>query len=904
MSRKPKKRKTTVQKQKAAARRQVMSNTVRAAAVSASSFSRKKNGKTERKSSSENLSQTEKRTEGRKLFRRRPSTGSRGKRDTRRVPAWISPALFFASLVSLDLLFRTIYLGVSSTPVFSEGTMVFTCAWAVLITAVLMLLPVILRRIGMILVDVLFVILTLAHGVMYGIFGNFFSFADMNFAGDGARFFSWDYIGMNLPLIGTIILSLLLMILACCFARRRTKSGKMKWIRPLILLLLAGGALFAIHQEHENMLPDDDHMSWDKIYDSETEAEAYRLFSDSNRCLMMTGLYQYTYRNAQVALGNDTDGIDVSALDRFYDKRATEISGENEMSGIMEGKNLIMVMMESMDSWMITKEYTPNLYQVQQEGVNFKNFYTPLFLSAATFNTEILSQTGLIPAKEGISSNAYSTHAFPLSLAHQFRDCGYTANSFHSASGKIYSRGSIHPNLGFESYNNMYAMNMTDYMLDSQMIGGYDKMVSDDPFFSFLITYSGHGPYSEDLSNISDPHMEEAEAAIKKNKVEGSDDNMKEYTYAIAHAMEADEFVGELMERLEEDDLLDDTVVVFYSDHYGKYMTDRKFLRKIKGVDAKSADLYRTPCMMIGGGLEKKTVSKTCSSLDMVPTIANMFNLPADRSYYAGDDIFGDAGGVVIFPHNKWYDGETYYTGTYDGEMTEEIRATCQDVAQRSQASMDTLRSNYFNSKNYLKSDSAKYNSNYKKQKTSEKSIFIDVNGNDVAAVNFCAKRGYMAGGTTEKFYPDMNVTRGVVVKALWAMAGKPEPEHKEEFIDLPEDDEELVTAIQWASSCGLVSGYKSGKYKPSEPIIRQQMAAMLYRYARYEGFDVKAKGNLKNYTDRSDITRYAVKPIKWALGNHLITGRKDRLEPLENMTRGEFAHMLKAFHEYRSNLS
>ena len=217
---------------------------------------------------------------------------------------------------------------------------------------------------------------------------------------------------------------------------------------------------------------------------------------------------------------------------------------------------------------------------------------------------------------------------------------------------------------------------------------------------------------------------------------------------------------------------------------------------------------------------------------------------------------------------------------------------------------MDTLRSNYFNSKNYLKSDSAKYNSNFKKQKTDEKSIFIDVDENDVAAVNFCAKRSYMEGGTAEKFYPEMSVTRGVVVKALWAMAGKPEPEHKDEFIDLPEDDADLVTAIQWASSSGLVSGYKSGKFKPSEPIIRQQVAAMLYRYAKYEEFDVKARGSLKNYTDRSDITRYAVKPMKWALGNHLITGRKDRLEPLENMTRGEFAHMLKAFHEYRSNLS
>lgn len=313
MSRKPKKRKTTAQKKKAAARRQVMNNPVRAAAVSASAPSEKR------------VRKAEKGIAGKRFFHVRRSNRRNKSRSPRKVPGWISPVLFFASLVSLDLLFRTIFQEVSSTPVFSTGTMVFTSAWAVLITSVLMLLPVILRRIGMILTDVLFVVLAMVHGVMYGIFGNFFSFADMNFAGDGARFFSWDYIGMNLPLIGTLILSLFLMIMACCSARKRAAEGNMKWIRPLIFLLLAGGALFAIHQEHENMLPDDDHMSWDKIYDSETDAEAYRLFSDSNRCLMMAGLYQYTYRNAQVALGNDTDGIDASELDRFYEKRATEI---------------------------------------------------------------------------------------------------------------------------------------------------------------------------------------------------------------------------------------------------------------------------------------------------------------------------------------------------------------------------------------------------------------------------------------------------------------------------------------------------------------------------------------------------------------------------------------------------
>lgn len=895
MSKKSKKKKAQAKKRKAAARREQASRmSVNSAAVS--SVQNELQPETKKPERWKNPLKAHHEFRGEKTERKRKKKASRFR--------WTSPVLFFLSLVSLDVLFRTIFQDAADFPVFSEGAMVFTCAWALLITAVLMLLPAVLRRIGMILVDVVFVLLTLVHGVMYEIFGNFFSFSDMNFAGDGARFFSWDYLTMNFPLVGILLLSLALMILACCTTGARPAGQKKKWIRPLVLLLLIAGSLFAIQNEHENMLPDDDHMSWDKIYDAETDSEAYRLFSDSNRCMMMTGLYQYTFRNAQVAQGTDTDGIDVSALDEFYEKRQTEISGENEMTGMMEGKNLIMVMMESMDTWMITKDYTPNLYKVQNEGVNLENFYTPLFLSAATFNTEIMTQTGLIPAKEGISSNAYSTHAFPLSLANQFRDCGYTANSFHSASGKIYSRGSIHPNLGFESYNNCYAMNMDDYMLDSQMIGGYDKMVSDDPFYSFIITYSGHGPYSSELSNISDPHMEQAKAAVKRSKVTGTEQNMEEYTYAIAHAMEADEFVGDLLDQLEEDDLLEDTVVVFYADHYGKYMTDRKFLREIKGIEKKSAGLYRTPCMMIGGGLEQSSVEKCCSSLDLVPTIVNLFNLPADRSYYAGDDIFGDAGGTVIFPNNRWYDGQTYYSDSYKGEMTEEITETCQEVSQRSQASMDTLRSNYFNSKNYLKSESAVHNTSFKQKRTEEESLFEDVEETDVSAVNFCVKRDYMTGGTKTKFYPNMSVTRGTVIKSLWVMAGKPDPLKEIEYSDLPEDDPDLKCAIQWASSCRLVSGYKSGKFKASEPITRQQVTAMIYNYAKFAGYDMKAKGSLKNYSDRSDITHYARKPIRWALGNYLLSGRKDRLEPLENMTRAEFAHMLKAFHEYRSDQS
>ena len=189
-----------------------------------------------------------------------------------------------------------------------------------------------------------------------------------------------------------------------------------------------------------------------------------------------------------------------------------------------------MVMLESIDTWLLTPEYMPNLYALQQQGTNFVHNYTPLFLSAGTFNTEFISQTGLLPSVTGLSSSIYSTNSFPFSLANLFEGAGYTANSFHSASPDIYSRGSVHVNLGFEAYNNAPTLGMEDYMLDSQLLNGYDLIAPEGQFFSYIITYSGHGPYTDELRNISDPHLEAAQAAVAQSGVTGSEANMKEYT--------------------------------------------------------------------------------------------------------------------------------------------------------------------------------------------------------------------------------------------------------------------------------------------------------------------------------------------------------------------------------------
>src|SRR5690606_17923285 len=111
--------------------------------------------------------------------------------------------------------------------------------------------------------------------------------------------------------------------------------------------------------------------------------------------------------------------------------------------------------------------------------------------------------------------------------------------------------------------------------------------------------------------------------------------------HAIAHAMETDAFIGALMDKLEESGLIEDTVVILFSDHYSKYMTDTEYLLRIKGVS--NTDLLcNTPFMIFSSDIEPRNVHTITSTIDIFPTIVNMFNLGADLTYFVGDDIFAE----------------------------------------------------------------------------------------------------------------------------------------------------------------------------------------------------------------------------------------------------------------------
>lgn len=596
----------------------------------------------------------------------------------------------FGIYTLLSLAFCKLYVGsISSTAI------IFSVLWAMMLTGIVLILPSIVQRIWIILSITISALTCILHAVMYNLFGHFFSFADLLYTEDGMAFFSFSYLKVRkllwIVVIGSIVMSFVLAIFL-----QKKKYSFMKAGVGVVMILLA---VFGINMQHDKIMSNiNTTMAWDVTVQGKSDANAYQTMSDRNRAMAVSGIYQYLYRNFMVSSGLENkmdNGAMYEELDSYFADMSEEVHESNEMTGVFQGKNVFFIMLESIDTWMLTEEYMPNLYSVQQDSINFVNHFSPLYISAGTFNTEFIANTGLIPPTAGVDTNVYVENAFPYSLANCFANEGYFTNSFHSSNPNIYNRGAIHENLGYTKYHNWVDMNMENYMLDSQMINGYSEMVQDTPFFSFIITYSGHGPYSEEMQVISETHIDLAKTLVKEAGIEADASDLEEYTYAIAHAMETDAFIGELMQQLETDGLLEDTVLIFFTDHYGKYMTNHDFIKELKQVE-NSDFIYNTPFFIYSKGAEPKTIDTVTSSVDIAPTVANLFQLDTDYKYYLGVDAFSDADHYVIFPGNNWYDGETYYSAHYQGEMTEMIASRNQEIIDKIKYSGYILKSDYF----------------------------------------------------------------------------------------------------------------------------------------------------------------------------------------------------------------
>lgn len=186
---------------------------------------------------------------------------------------------------------------------------------------------------------------------------------------------------------------------------------------------------------------------------------------------------------------------------------------------------------------------------------------------------------------------------------------------------------------------------------------------------------------------------------------------------------------------------------------------------------------------------------------------------------------------------------------------------------------------------------------------TPEKLPFVDVPAGIwyEEGVRYVYEHDLMTGTSATTFAPDMTTTRSMIATILWRLEGSPEVDYAMTFTDVASSTW-YTEAVRWAASEGIITGYGNGDFGPDDPITREQMATMLYRYARYKGYDVSVgeNTNILSYTDFAQLGEYAVSAMQWAVGAGIINGTGDgsTLAPLGQATRAQAAVMLQRFSE------
>lgn len=390
----------------------------------------------------------------------------------------------------------------------------------------------------------------------------------------------------------------------------------------------------------------------------------------------------------------ETSSILVDMHEYFSSRDATM---QNEYTGYFEGKNLIWIVGESFSSLALDETHTPTLCKLASEGFMFNNFYNPLW-GVSTSDGEYVTLFGLMPKTGVWSFSRSSNNALPFSLANLLSAQGYLTNAYHNHSYTYYDRNKSHPNLGYDYYGVGNGLLVTNQWPESdvEMIENtVDDYVNSSPFHIYYLTVSGHMNYNFYGNNMCKKHEEDV-ADLSYS------DAARAY---IACNMELDQAMEKLIEELDAAGVLDDTVIVLSGDHYPYGLTNEE-IEELRGDEIDSDfELYESTLIIWNAAMENTVVvDKPCSSLDIYPTLLNLFGLDYDSRLIMGSDILSDSEPLVVLSNYSFLTEQGLYnskTDTFtanedanvDEEYARDILAKVTDMFKYSAAILDN---NYY----------------------------------------------------------------------------------------------------------------------------------------------------------------------------------------------------------------
>ncbi len=341
-------------------------------------------------------------------------------------------------------------------------------------------------------------------------------------------------------------------------------------------------------------------------------------------------------------------------------------SKKNEYTGMMEGYNLVYITAEAFSPYAVSPELTPTLYQMLNSGVVVKDYYVPLW-ATSTSDGEYVNLTGQIPDGQH-SFRRTQYNYFPYNLPKFFEAEGVKSYAYHNNSLSYYDRYITHPNLGYDFKaarlgklsaeawgTKVFPMEgprewpASDY---NMMVATIPEWIDDERFYAYYMSVSGHCNYTWTGNKM---------AAKNRPLVEHltCSEQMKAY---IACNLELEKAMTYLVEQLTLAGKLDTTLIVISADHhpYGLQNVEAE-LEAFTGTDLSALDIQRNCLVMWNSQMETIEVQKTCSAIDIMPTIMNLMGFEYDSRLLAGRDILSDSPSMVVFANRSFITDKVIY---------------------------------------------------------------------------------------------------------------------------------------------------------------------------------------------------------------------------------------------------
>ncbi len=458
-----------------------------------------------------------------------------------------------------------------------------------------------------------------------------------------------------------------------------------------------------------------------------------RFYTQWNREYSVTRFGVYLYQVNDVVKSIESKTVTLFGTDKaykeineYYDNKDKE--NKNEMSNIFEGKNVIAIHAESMQNVVINRkingvEISPNLNKLAKEGIYFDNFYSQVSFGTSS-DTEFTYATSLLPVKIGTVFNNYYNSSY-ITMYSLLKEKGYYTFSMHANNGDFWNRNLMYNSLGYDYFYEKasydidetigFGLSDKSFMLQSveyikEIANTYDK------FYGTMITLSNHTPFSYDehFTSFEDLYGESGYEFLKDTK-------LGDYFVSVNYA---DSQIGLLIDELDKNGLLDNTIIVIYGDHdarinsnlweeYFNYDESSDIIKtklddNYIDYDYYENELNRSVPFIIWSKDSKvnTTVSTAMGMYDVLPTLGNMLGI--ETNYAVGSDIFNKQNdNIVVFPNGNFLTNYVYYNDSKneykvltDTPLTESYIENNKLVAeQKLNISNNVIIYNYFGKK-------------------------------------------------------------------------------------------------------------------------------------------------------------------------------------------------------------